>query len=228
MKIIICTIKSWNIALAEKFKKDSPHEVYIITQKDRLNVEYVQEIRPDYIFFPHWSYYIPEEIYSRFNCIVFHMTDLPFGRGGSPLQNLIVRGYEETVISAIRVVKEVDAGPVFCKKPLPLYGSASEIFYRASRIIFDQIIPEIIEKDMKPIPQEGEVVSFKRRTAEQSEIFADMTLEQIYDHIRMLDAEGYPNAYLRFGKYKILFSRAQQGCGSVTCYAEIKEETENE
>ncbi len=49
----------------------------------------------------------------NFNCVVFHMTDLPFGRGGSPLQNLISRGIYKTKISAIKVVKEIDAGPIY-------------------------------------------------------------------------------------------------------------------
>ena len=46
------------------------------------------------------------------------MTDLPYGRGGSPLQNLIVRGHKHTMISAIKCVKELDAGPIYLKKPL--------------------------------------------------------------------------------------------------------------
>ena len=48
------------------------------------------------------------------------MTDLPYGRGGSPLQNLIVRGHKETKISAIKVVKELDAGPVLSSLELML------------------------------------------------------------------------------------------------------------
>ena len=32
-----------------------------------------------------------QEIHENYKCIIFHMTDLPFGRGGSPLQNLISR-----------------------------------------------------------------------------------------------------------------------------------------
>ena len=52
--------------------------------------------------------FIPTEIFTSFECIVFHMTDLPYGRGGSPLQNLIVRGHKKTKVSALKVVKEVD------------------------------------------------------------------------------------------------------------------------
>ena len=48
------------------------------------------------------------------------MTDVPFGRGGSPLQNLISRGIYETKISAFRCVAEMDAGPVYPKRPFSL------------------------------------------------------------------------------------------------------------
>ena len=44
------------------------------------------------------------------------MTDLPFGRGGSPLQNLIVRGFEETMTSAIKVTKGIDTGDIYLKE----------------------------------------------------------------------------------------------------------------
>ena len=52
------------------------------------------------------------------------MTDLPFGRGGSPLENLILRGHTSTVISAIKCAPELDSGDIYLQKPLSLYGSA--------------------------------------------------------------------------------------------------------
>jgi len=42
----------------------------------------------------------------------------------------------------------------------------------------------------------------------ESEIFSNFHLEKIYDYIRMLDAEGYPGAFIKFRKYKLEFSRA--------------------
>ncbi len=73
------------------------------------------------------------------------MTDLPFGRGGSPLQNLIVRGHKQTKISAIKVVEAMDAGDVYLKEELDLYGTADEIFMRASKIVFKKMIPQILK-----------------------------------------------------------------------------------
>lgn len=210
MKIIIATHKSWNIENAKAFKEkcSGVFDIYIVSKKEELTEECVSDISPDYIFFPHWSYIIPKEIFDNYNCVVFHMTDLPYGRGGSPLQNLIVRGIKETKISAIKVVKELDAGPVYLKEPLSLAGNAEEIFRRASDIIFDKMIPFILENEPDPIPQEGRVEVFKRRTPKDSEVMEDMSMESIYDYIRMLDAEGYPRAYINYGQYKLEFSKA--------------------
>ena len=136
------------------------------------------------------------------------MTDLPYGRGGSPLQNLIVRGYKETKVSAIRVTETLDAGPVYMKYPLLLEGSAQEIFVRCADIIFSEMIPRFLEGKMTAVEQTGEPVIFKRRKPEESKITPDMELETIYDYIRMLDAEGYPRAYIDFGDYRLSFEDA--------------------
>lgn len=230
MKILICTIKSWNIELAKELQKKSEtiHDVEIITTKEGLSVEAVEAFKPDVIFFPHWSYIIPDDIFEKWQCIVFHMTDLPYGRGGSPLQNLIVRGHKETKISAIRVTKILDEGPVYCKEDLTLEGSAEEIFKRASDIIFHKMMQKIIDEKPEPVPQEGEVVVFKRRKPAESELQPEMTTEQIYDYVRMLDAEGYPNAYMMFGNHKFSFSKAVMEDGKITCQVEISEVENNE
>jgi methionyl-tRNA formyltransferase len=135
------------------------------------------------------------------------MTDLPYGRGGSPLQNLIVRGYTDTKISALRVNNGIDTGDIYCKAELSLLGTAEEIFLRASQTI-ETLIRDIIDKKMSPIPQEGEPVQFKRRKPEDGDIKDLEDIQTVYDYIRMLDAEGYPNAFVEIGKFRLEFRRA--------------------
>lgn len=125
------------------------------------------------------------------------------------MQNLIVRGYKETKISALKVTSKLDAGPIYMKKPLSLEGSAQEIFIRCSDIIFQEMIPRFLEENLEPAEQIGEPVIFKRRTEKDGEITADMELEKIYDYIRMLDAEGYPRAFMNFGEYRLSFEDAK-------------------
>jgi methionyl-tRNA formyltransferase len=140
-------------------------------------------------------------------CVCFHETDLPYGRGGSPIQNLIARGHTETKISALRMVNKLDAGPIYLKRNLSLEGIAEEIFIRASKMIAE-IILEITKKEPSPKEQEGTPVLFKRRTPGQSEISTNLTtLEGLFNHIRMLDASGYPQAFIQYGCFIFEFSR---------------------
>lgn len=206
---LIASHKSWNSSLIDDMKLVFPNDNwFFIDNKQDFNSDNLKNIAPEYIFIPHWSYIIKEDIYKFYNCIVFHMTDLPYGRGGSPLQNLISRGFSETKISAIVVEKKIDAGPVYLKKNLSLLGNAEEIFIRANKVI-GVMITEIINKKIKPEPQIGTPTIFKRLTPEMSLITNELkNTGYLFDHIRMLDAEGYPKAYLETEFFKFEFTRA--------------------
>jgi len=64
-KIIIATIKSWNIDNAYKFRElyKNKYEVIIFRDKKELNKKIINSINPKWIFFPHWSWIMPPEIY---------------------------------------------------------------------------------------------------------------------------------------------------------------------
>ncbi len=221
-KILIATIKEWNIENCRKLWERFPdHEIKMITDRRELTYDLTESYHPDFIFFPHWSWIIPEDIYSNFNCVVFHMTDLPFGRGGSPLQNLLVRGIYHTMISAIKVDSGVDTGAVYLKEPLDISaGSAGEILKRVSDIVFEHMIPRFLTERIKPVEQKGRPTVFKRRKPEQSELPAGLSQRQIYDYIRMLDGEGYPTAYKIVKGEKIYFTKARFENG--VTYAEAR------
>lgn len=169
---------------------------------------------PRFIFFPHWSWMIPADIYEGFECVIFHMTDLPFGRGGSPLQNLIVRRINQTQLTALRCVATLDAGPIYMKRPLSLFGSAEEILLRASELT-SEMIEYIVREQPMPQPQVGEPTIFRRRTPQDGDLVELDELEKVSDYIRMLDAEGYPPAFLETAHFRLEFSRATLKSDSV-------------
>ncbi len=135
------------------------------------------------------------------------MADVPYGRGGSPLQNLIVLGHESTKLTALRMIEELDAGPVYSKIDLDLKGSAQNIFEKMVPKIYE-LITYIVKNEPIPIEQTGEVTLFKRRTPNQSVLPLNGDIKQLYDHIRMLDAETYPKAFVSYGNSHIEFSNA--------------------
>lgn len=226
--ILICTTKSWNIKHAKMLgNKSNNYNINLITEQDSLFLENIKEIAPDIIFFPHWSWIIPKTIHENFNCIGFHLTDLPYGKGGSPLQNLILRKKYFTKISAFQITEKLDAGDIYLKKDFFLgSGNADEIFIRASEIIFFEMIPEIIYANEKPYKQKGESVVFTRRKPEESNM-ADIeftTLSELYDFIRMLDGEDYPKAFIKIGKYKIKLSNATLRTNKLEGFFEVIED----
>ena len=163
MNYVLATSRRWNEVLVRRLEEKTTKAFHLITKKEELTLGQLQKINPRYVFFPHWSHIIPKEIHEAFECIIFHMTDLPYGRGGSPLQNLILRGHLETKITALRCIAELDAGPVYMKRPLSLNGSASEIFLRAADVV-ENMIGEIVHTEPIPEPQEGEPIVFRRHT----------------------------------------------------------------
>lgn len=220
MKIVIVSNKDWHRRYVDEVIARTGGEVVYIAGKPEVNYQNFVSIQPDWVFFPHWSYMIPADVYENFRCVIFHMTDLPFGRGGSPLQNLIVRGYADTKLSAIQCVGKLDAGDVYLKRDLSLFGSAEEIFLRAADLTLEMMV-EIIQKDIVPVPQKGEAVIFKRRKPEDGNISGLETLSDVFDYIRMLDAEGYPRAFLNVGKIHIEFDRASLKDGHIIADAKI-------
>ena len=204
---ILLTEKEWHKKLFRNLVRVNKAQWHLIDTKEDFDFLKVKMIHPDWIFVPHWSYKIPSEIFQNYNCVVFHMTDLPFGRGGSPLQNLIVRGYTETKITALKVNEGTDTGDIYLKNDLALYGTAEEIFLRASDVIESMII-EIMDNNIVPVPQKGDITYFKRRTPNESDVSQIETMGKVYDYIRMLDAEGYPKAFVEVGNLRIEFSRA--------------------
>jgi methionyl-tRNA formyltransferase len=208
MNYLVAAIGEWNKILFDKQVVSLSGNWKFISTPEELNEVLTGGFEPRYIFFPHWRWIVPEEILNHFECVCFHMTDLPYGRGGSPLQNLIVRGHKNTVLTALRMEKGLDTGPVYIKKPLSLQGAAKDIYVRSSELTWG-IIKELIAREPRPEAQVGEPVVFKRRTPEQSEIGEGLDSEQIYDYIRMLDAPGYPKAFLDTETYHLEFEDAK-------------------
>ena len=192
MRIVICSSKSWfklNPSIGDT------HVVKYFQSKDELSIEALVEFSPDYIFFTHWNWIVKDDIYKNFNCVVFHTAPLPYGRGGSPIQNLILEGFDKAPVCAIKMTRELDSGPIYASSTISLAGSLKKIFSRLN-VAVNELIEEITENNPSAVPQFGEPHIFKRLTIEDNEIPMGLELEKIYDRIRMVDHDDYPNAFI--------------------------------
>ena len=164
----------------------------------------------EYVFFPHYSKLVPSEILSRFVCIGFHIGNLPFDRGGSPVQNKIIRGEYETFVNAFMLSEQLDEGDLIGSLPINLeHGSIAEILDRTAQIISKLVIGILKSQSLVAQPQPHKPIRFKRLSPNDSQLLVDgLDLKALYDHIRMLDGFDYPRAFVKFGKFKMEFSNA--------------------
>ena len=224
---LVLGCKPWNRRLFDEVLRPLPGRWHYIDSPADLTLDLVGELTPRYIFFLHWSWKVPDELVDGYECVCFHMTNVPFGRGGSPLQNLIVRGLRETKLTALRMSWDFDSGPVYMKEPLSLEGGAEEIYLRAGRLSAE-MIQTMIRREPKPVPQRGKPVNFKRRKMEDSEVGSPASLEELHDFIRMLDAEGYPRAFLHHSGFRFEFSRPALYDGRIVADVTIRRSNSKE
>jgi methionyl-tRNA formyltransferase len=205
---IVAGQKPWNKVVFNELISKYEGDWRLISDSSDLCAENLKSLSPSILFFLHWSDKISNSIINTYECINFHMTDVPYGRGGSPLQNLLSRGKRETRLSALRMTAEFDAGPVYLKRSLSLEGSTAEEIYLRASFLAAEMMREIVEKKIQPVDQSGEPTIFKRRKPLQSEIPDFDSLGVLHDFIRMLDADGYPKAYFERGGFRYEFAQS--------------------
>ena len=221
MKKILIVNK--NSFFSKKLIKSKIVKYYFITKKNNLNFKNIKKINPTIIFFPHWSDKIKKKIYENFTCIGFHSTPLPYGRGGSPIQNMVLRNFNKTKICAFRISSSLDSGPIYLRENLNLNGDGHEIFHRMySKII--NMINKLVSRLPEPKPQKGKIVKFKRLSLKNGEIKNTKKLNEVYNLIRALDMrnEAYQNAYINFKNFRISFKEAKIKRNFIIAKAKIR------
>lgn len=223
---IFACCKEWQRPFFQILKNNSDQIWEWASHPEELNV-LLRIIQPRYIFFSHWNWFVPDKIWKTYECVCFHMTDLPYGRGGSPLQNLIINRHKNTKLTALRMNEELDGGPIYTKKDLGLDGSAQNIYLNAAQLTID-MIEWIVVDNPTPIQQEGKAIFFKRRNPGQSVLPTSNQEIDIFDFIRMLDADGYPHAFIEHGDFRLEFREVKKQGEALIAEVRITSKTDGD
>ena len=207
MNYVYCAHRKYSLNVFKKLKKKYKNFI-LVNGNDNLTLSKIKKINPQFIFFPDWSWIVPNEIIKNYQCICIHESNLPKFRGGSPLQNQIIRGIKKTKSTAFLMNDKLDAGKILLKKDLSLDGTLDEIFQRMEKNNYD-LITRIIQGKFKLLSQKGKPTFYNRRKPSQSEL-KNLNHSKLYlhDFIRML-ADPYPNAFIKIGKKKIVFKSSK-------------------
>ncbi len=223
---VVAASKDW----FERHPKSTEYKdlsIYYIDNKEELSHPILSQIKPRYIFFPHWNWKVNKSIYESYECIAFHVAPLPYGRGGSPIQNLIIRGFKKAPLCSLKMNETIDGGPIYQKEDISLKGNIDQIYSRIA-ISIEQMIINICRNNPSPVIQDGDPLYFKRLTYKDNELDCSLSLAEIYDRIRMVDGKDYRSCYLYFGEYKIEFKEADIRNEKISAKVIISKDRNNE
>lgn len=143
---------------------------------------------------------------------MLHPSPLPKFRGGSPIQNQIIRGKKISAVTIFKINKIIDGGDIYFQKKFSLNGTLQQIFERIVKLGIEGTKKILSQKKIRVKKQNhNKSTYFRRRSPKESEItmyeIKNKSAEYILSKIRMLD-DPYPNAFIKVKNKKILIKKA--------------------
>lgn len=131
---------------------------------------------------------VPEALLAERPWLNVHPSLLPRWRGAAPVERALMAGDEETGVTVIRLVKELDAGPVAAQERFPIApdDDAGAVYARAADVatrLLDEVLasPEPAFRE-----QEGEVTYAEKISAEDRRLDLGRPARELVDVVRAL------------------------------------------
>ena len=206
---ILCTDEKHKIIpFLQKWKisNSSSHNISLVNSSSEVG-------NGDILFLISCLEIIKSDIRSRFkHTLVIHESDLPHGKGWSPIQWQILNGSNSITLTLLDAADKVDSGDIWKKEIVKFEG------HELSNEINSQIFPlkldlmdfaiENINHVNKTIQKEIDEPHFPRRTPKDSEIDISKSIFEQFNLLRIADNERYPCFFNYLGhNYKISLSK---------------------
>jgi methionyl-tRNA formyltransferase len=129
---------------------------------------------------------IPAELLEQALWLNIHPSLLPRWRGAAPVERAIMSGDTETGVSVIRLVEELDAGPVGAVAGFPIGpdDDAGAVYGRAAAVAPDLVEQALSSPDFRP--QEGEATYAEKIGPEDRLLDWSRPAEELHNRIRAL------------------------------------------
>lgn len=129
--------------------------------------------------------------------LVVHESDLPHGRGWSPLTWQILEGKHEIPVTLLEAAEAVDSGVIYAQTRLRFRGTelVDELRAAQARATFAlcrAFLAEFPESATHARPQTGTPTYYPRRRPEDSRLDPDKSLREQFNLLRVVDNDRYP------------------------------------
>ena len=216
MKMVYSDVKE--VALANNQPVFQPENF-----REEETVEQLRALKPDICAVVAYGRILPQKVLDipTFGCINIHASILPKYRGSAPYQWAVLDGLTETGVSAMYLVREMDAGDIIevSKTPIGENETAGELLDRLAVLGAD-----LLSKTLTRFSESGAVPAVPQNPAEVS--YAPMldktmcpinwnkTARQVHNHVRGLHPWPVATTQIQGKTFKIHETRVVDGQGN--------------
>jgi methionyl-tRNA formyltransferase len=169
----------------------------------------------DFIVVAAYGKILPDEVMKSAvrECLNVHASLLPKYRGAAPINYAVLNGEKEIGIAIMRVVPELDAGPVFLERAIPISdeddaaGLTIKLAHLGAKAI-DETMRSVLNEGPAPIEQDQTFVSYAPKLDKAlAPVEWDREARAIFNHIRALVPWPVAETSLRGERVKIFAAK---------------------
>jgi len=149
---------------------------------------------------------VPKAVRERFrHTLVVHESDLPRGKGWSPLTWQILEGQARIPVTLLEAAERVDSGPIYAQRWLQFQGHELIDELRAAqaaatRALCRWFVDDYPKGAEQARPQQGEESLYPRRRPDDSRLAPEQSLAAQFDLLRVVDNQRYPAFFVWRGE----------------------------
>jgi len=192
-----------------------------VFQPDRLRdpafSDALRSLDPDLGVVAAYGRILPDALLAlpRLGMINVHASLLPRYRGAAPVHRAILAGEHETGVTIMRIVKELDAGPMLASRRCDINPEATseEVeaeLAEAGAALLVEIVDRLAQGQVGDVPQDDALATYAPRlTREDGSIPWGDTARQIHDRVRGL--YPWPHAFTFLDGHRVILLRTRIG-----------------
>jgi methionyl-tRNA formyltransferase len=201
-----------NLSPVHKFAKENRINIFCPEKFSKIDIENIKKINPDVILVVAYGVILPNEVLSIpcCGCVNVHASLLPKWRGAAPIERSIMSGDTKTGISIMKVVEELDHGPVYLQSEISI--KENDTYEEVSRNLINvgkKTLDMYFSGHLYPtVPQNHKLATYAKKI-KKNELEIDFNNEAYLEHKRVCAFTPKPGACFTLDsvKYKIFATK---------------------
>ena len=220
-KMVFSPVKE--VAVKHDIKVFQPEKL----KDDREAVEYLKELKPDFIIVVAFGQILTKEVLDipKYGCINLHASLLPMYRGAAPLNWVIINGEKKSGNTTMLMDVGLDTGDMLLKDEVEITdnmtsGELHDILMNRGGELLIKTIEGLSDVSIKGEKQEGETCYAKMLSKETGKINWNNSAESIHNLIRGLNPRPiahttYKDENMKIYESEVLAESSNKEAGTI-------------